>query len=360
MSTELSLADAQAELFSGETFPLFKPSKNVELKKEFALNFGGLEKIEKDYQHLLKDKLTSGLTLQQHIDKVKVWYNSLHGEHLGNWIKLFAYAKAVKTYAESGQEIINFRPLSESRFCFSIKQDAKFFEYFIRRDRKSGQFAQKTKNKFLKWLHDNQHAIEFPRIDTEGNLWNVPTRVYEYAENVSTKEILFVIDTSILESAFKDYVSIDIAEIDFINDLWDGITEQDSTFKKYRLNSFVDTPLKFLLTLKQIYSRTGGNYTTESGYHGNTQRLTKESLNNHMGDLSERIKRHLISGDRAGEKKSKLSEKIIKLLLNTIWRIALERKWLMSEPKIDNGTWIFNINPGYFDKKSMAMKLKKT
>jgi hypothetical protein len=351
--------DRQGELFPEEIFPLFVPSKNVELKKEFALNFGGLEKIEENYKHLLGEKLHSGLTLQQHIDKVRDWYNSLHGEHLGNWIKLFAYAKAVKNYADSGQDITNFRQIGESRFCFSIKQDAKFFEYFIRRDRKSGQFTTKAKEKFLKWLYDNQHTIEFPRIDTNGNLWNVPTRVYEYAENVSEKEILFIIDTSILESAFKDYVSIDISEIDLINDLWDGIADQDDTFREYRLNGFIDTPLKFLLTLKQIYSREGGNFATQSGYYGNTQKLTQESLNNHMGNLSERIKRHLQSRGKAGLKKSNVSNNITKLLLNTIWKIAIERKWLMSEPKNEKGTWTFNINPAYFDKKETAKRLKK-
>ena len=353
-------ADAQAELFPGELFLLFKTPKNVELKREFALNFGGLEKIERDYKQLLNDKLTSGLTLQQHINKVKDWYNSLHGEHLGRWIKLFAYAKAVKNYAESGQEVINFRPLGENRFCFSIRQDPKFFEFFIRRDKKSGQFTTKAKNKFLKWLHDNQNTIEFPRIDTDGNLWNVPTRVYEYAENISAKEILFVIDTSILESVFKDYVSIDINEIDFINDLWEGIADQNEYFNNYRLNSFIDTPLKFLLTLKLIYSRDGGGFTTDAGYHGNIQKLTKENLNKHMGNLSERIKKHLISGGKAGVKKSWLSDSITKLLLGTIWQIALERKWLNREPKIENGTWTFNINPGYFDKKDIAIKLKRT
>jgi len=351
--------DRQGELFPEEIFPLFVPSKNVELKKEFALNFGGLEKIEENYKHLLGEKLHSGLTLKQHIDKVRDWYNSLHGEHLGNWIKLFAYAKAVKNYADSGQDMTNFRQIGESRFCFSIKQDAKFFEYFIRRDKKSGQFTTKAKEKFLKWLYDNQHTIEFPRIDTNGNLWNVPTRVYEYAENVSEKEILFIIDTSILESAFKDYVSIDISEIDLINDLWDGIADQDDTFREYRLNSFIDTPLKFLLTLKQIYSREGGNFATQSGYYGNTQKLTQESLNNHMGNLSERIKRHLQSRGKAGLKKSNVSNNITKLLLNTIWKIAIERKWLMSEPKNEKGTWTFNINPAYFDKKETAKRLKK-
>ena len=342
-------------LIQGELFPIFKPQKSVELKREFALNFRGLEKIEKDYKHLLKEKLTSGLTLQQHIDKVKDWFNSLHGENLGNWIKLFAYAKAVKDYSESGNEIINFKELSEGRYRFSIKQDKKFFEYFIRPDKKSGQFTTKAKTKFLKWLHDNQDTIKFPMI-FNGQVWAIPTRVYEYGENITTKELLFIIDTSILESEFKSYIGIDIAEIDLINDLWEAIADQNDTFKKYRLNSFVDTPLKLLLALKQIYSREG-SFKTDGGYFGNSQTLAKENLNNHMGDLSGRIKIHLQKLKWAGQKKSNVTATVTKLLLDTVWEIALERKWLMSKPKFESGIWRFNINPGYFDRKATTRKL---
>jgi hypothetical protein len=54
---------APREPVQGEFFPLFKPQKSVELKKEFALNFGSMDRIEKDYKHLLNEKLSSGLTL---------------------------------------------------------------------------------------------------------------------------------------------------------------------------------------------------------------------------------------------------------------------------------------------------------
>jgi hypothetical protein len=346
----------KANLSQEELFPIFKPQKTVELKREFALNFGGLEKIEKDYKHLLKEKLTSGETLQQHINKVKDWFNSLHGEKLGNWIKLFGFAKAVKLHYEmNGEEVMEFSEKSPGRYIFRVPQKAWFFEFFIRPDKNSGQLTTKAKTKFLKWLHDNQNAIVFPLIHN-GQLWAIPTRVYEYAENVSAKEILFIIDTSILESEFKAYVSIDIGEIDLINDLWEGIAEQNDMFKKYRLNSFIDTPLKFLLTLKQIYNR-GGSFRTESGYFGNSQALTKEKLNNHLGDLSGRIKTHLLSLNRAGQKKSNLIAEITFLLINTIFEIAQERRWLMSVPKLESGVWHFNINPGYFDKKNTAKLL---
>jgi hypothetical protein len=343
-------------LIQKELFPLFKPQKSVELKKEFALSFGGLDRIEKEYKHLLTEKLTGGLTLQQHIDKVRNWFNSLRGEALGNWIKLFAYVKAVKEYSETVEELINFREISPGRYCFSIKQNKDFFSYFIRPDKNSGQFTTKAKNKFLKWLHDNQSTIEFPMI-LNGKVWNIPMRIYEYAENVSDKEILFVVDTNILESEFKDYVSINIGEIDAIEEKWEIITEQNPDFLKHRLNSFVDIPLKFLLTLKNIYSREG-DYTNKE-YSGNVQILTGESLDSRLGNLSERIKKHLMSqGKIRTGKTGKTLGDVENLIYETTFAIAKERGWIVSMPTYEKGLYKFNINAGYFDRKHTAKRLK--
>jgi len=344
------------EIFQEELFPVFRPQKSVELKKEFALNFGGLEKIEKDYKHLLTEKLTGGLTLQQHIDKVRNWFSSLRGEDLGNWIKLFAYVKAVKDYAETVEEAINFRELSPGRYCFSIKQNKDFFEYFIRPDKKSGQFTSTGKTKFLKWLHDNQSTIEFPMI-LNGKVWNIPMRIYEYAENVSDKEILFVVDTNILESEFKDYVSINIEEIDAIATAWETITESNPVFTQNRLNNFLDIPLKFLLTLKNIYNR-GGDYKNES-FAGNMQTLSGESLDAHLGNLSERLKTHLIKqGKIRSGKRGRILGECENLILETTFKIAKERSWLLTMPGYESGTYKFNINAGYFDRKHTAKRLK--
>jgi hypothetical protein len=346
------------DLIQGELFPLFIPPKSVELKKEFTLNFGRLDKIEKTYKHLLKKELSSGLTLQQHIDKVRDWFNSLHGENLGNWIKLFAFAKAVKEYSNSGNEAMNFREVGSGRYCFRIKKDKYFFEFFIRRDKNTRQFTTKAKKQFLKWLHDNQNTVEFPMI-IDKELWNVPIRIYEYVEGISNNDIFFTINTNILESSFKDYVSIDIGEIDAIEELWEGIAAQNGTFATYRLNSFIDIPLKFLLALKQVYTSEGDFTAKKSGYEGNQQHLKGETLNNHLGNLSDRINRHLQSRGKAGSKKSKITGDITKILLNAVWEISLKRKWLRNEPTIDeNGTWHFNINPAYFAKQTTAKKLK--
>ena len=344
-----------------ELFPTFKPQKSVELKKEFALNFGGLEKIEKEYKHLLKEKLTSGLTLQQHIDKIKNWFNSLRGEDLGNWIKLFAYVKAVKDQAESPQGDItaNFRELSPGRYCFSIRQDKDFFIHFIRRDKNSGQYTTKAKNKFLKWLADNKSVIEFPMI-INGDVWNIPMRIYEYAENVSTKEIYFVVDTNILESEFRDYVSINIGEIDAISEAWESIANNNAEFSRegLRLNGFVDIPLKFLLTLKNIYSREGDYKSKDGDYTGNAQRLTSESLDKRLGDLTERIKTHLIKINKIRTGKTgKLADTAIGLILEATFNIAKDRGWIVTMPMYENGMYKFNINAGYFDRKHTAKRL---
>jgi hypothetical protein len=339
----------------GELFPVFRPQKSVELKKEFALNFGGLERIESEYKHLLNDKLSGGLTLQQHIDKVRGWFNNLHGENLGNWIKLFAYVKAVKDYSETGGETVNFREVGLGSYCFNVKQNKDFFTFFIRRDKNTGQFTTKAKTKFLKWLHNNQNAIDFPMI-LNGKVWNIPMRIYEYAENISDKEILFKVNTNILESEFKDFVSINIEEIDAIAEMWETIANNNQAFTKHRLNGFSDIPLKFLLALKNIYNRKG-NYIN-ADFTGNTQRLSAENMDARLGNLSDRVKTHLKkSNSIITGKTGKLPGETISLLLETTFTIAKGRGWLLTMPKYEDGTYKFNINAGYFDRKNTAQRL---
>jgi hypothetical protein len=338
-----------------ELFPIFLPQKSVELKKEFALNFGGVSRIEKEYKHLLNERLSDGLTLQQHINKVKNWFNSLHGWNLGNWLKLFAYVKAVKCYSENIEEVVNIQELKQGYYCFNIKQNKDFFSCFIRPDKNTGQFTTKAKRKILKWLHDNRNTIEFPFI-FNGKVWNIPMRIYEYAENVSDKEIMFVVNTNILESEFKDYVSINIYEIDAIEEAWETIVAANPDFPKLRLTNFSDIPLKFLLTLKNTYSRKG-DYSNNT-YAGNTKSLSAKSLDIHLGNLSERVKDHLKkSGKIKTGKSGKLPGKTIDLILKNTFTIAKDRAWLLTMPKYENEIYKFNLNAGYFDRKNTAQRL---
>jgi hypothetical protein len=128
---------------------------------------------------------------------------------------------------------------------------------------------------------------------------------------------------------------------------------------KLRLNNFVDIPLKFLLTLKNIYSREG-NYKN-GDYAGNVQTLKKDSLDEHLGGLSERIIKQLSSRDRI--RTGKTSEKpleIKRLILETTWAIAVQRGWLVSLPSYDEQTekYKFNINAGYFDRKATSRRIQ--
>jgi hypothetical protein len=339
---------------------LLPPSETVELKKEFSLNFGNLEKIERDYKQLLSEQLSSGLTLQQHIDKVRNWFSSLTGENLGNWIKLFAYVKAVKKFAETeaGKEATGFITTRRGKYSFSVIPNKNFFSCFIRPDRNTGQYTTKAKDKFLKWLYDNQDTIDFPVIHNE-QVWSVPIKIYQYAENVETKQLFFTVDTSIIADEFSDYMGIDVREIDFIGEIWENLSADNPQFKILRLNNFLDIPLKLYLTLKHIYNR-GGNYINKNRHFtGNTQRLTAENLDTHLGGLSDRVIKHLVSrGKIKTGTIGKMPQTIKSLILETTFTIAVQRKWLLTMPKMENGLYIFNINAGYFDPKKTAQLLK--
>jgi hypothetical protein len=357
--TDIILKQRKAQ---GELSPLFTPLKSVELKKEFALNFGSIDRIEKEHKELLKVKLTSGKTLQRHLDEVKNWFNDLRGEDLGNWIKLFAFVKSIRDFKESSDEdktVSNIVDMGNGRYCFRIRTTKAFFSAFIRPDRKSGQFTTKAKDKFLRWLYANQRTITFPII-CDGQVWTFPTAIYTYAENIAAdgkKEIFFSVDTNVLESTFKDYVSIDTTEIDNIDELWKGIADSNPIFNRLRLNNFMDTPLKFLLTLKTIYNRDG-NYA-RGHFIGNQQTLTREHLDTHLGELTQRIQKHLAGHGTIKANKGEAKVKEIKhLVLETIFAIAKERRWLLTDPKYEDGRYTFNLNAGYFDRRAIARRLK--
>lgn len=348
------------ETIQPELFPVFKPSKNIELKKEFALNFGNIERIKKDYPQLLSVKLLrTGQTLEQHLNNVENWYMNLKGEDLGNWIKVFGYAQAIKNYKEENEDVQVLQEQGQGRFIIHTKADKAFFRFFIKPDKTTGQYTTKAKKRFLQWLYKNKDAISFPMI-TPAGIVTEALKIYDYREIVTTSgrtDLILLIDTNILNSVFKDYISINVEEIDFIEEIWERLAGSELRFKNYSLNGFIDIPLKFLLTLKQIYTDKG-NFETKDGYKGNVQHLTKENLNTHLGNLKERIEAHLTKRKDAGKKKSDITTGAIKLILDTTWTIARERQWLMSEPKIEEGTYTFNINPGYFARKQTALRLK--
>jgi hypothetical protein len=361
-----------------ELFPVLSLSKSVELKKEFALNFGSIPKLKEKYKIILNNKLPgSNKTLLQLFNEVEDWYKNLRGEDLGNWLKLFAFAKAVKEQAVNEPDTIGLFEDRKGVYRFLISADQKFYEFFAKPDgaRKDGRTYHTTrlKDKIIAWFDKNKDAVEFPVVVA---LPNQTTAVFPHAKKIYTFEkglredgkpvLVFSIDTNILESEFKDYVSISIAEIDAIAELWEETLKKENdasedplNLKTLSLNGFVDVPLKFLLTLKEIYSREGDYTNKEGTFNGNVQTLSKENLDLHLGSLLERVQKHLESRNviRTG-KTSDMPAKVMTLILEAVFATAVHRRWLLSKPGYVKGIYKFNINAGYFDKRETAKRLR--
>jgi hypothetical protein len=346
-------------LTQGELFPIFTLPKTLFLKKEFSLNFGATERIRKDFPALLKKKLTNGKTLAQQLDEVDKWFSNLRGKDLGLWIKLFAYVQEVKEHAEAHNDTVNFAPVKDRPGCyrFHVQRNKDFFSFFIRRDKKSGQITTKAKAGFLKWLNYNQKEIFFP-IVIGGNLWAGPIRIYKYIESISGDDLIFEVDTNILESEFRDYISIPLVELDATADLWDEAMPRFEQFKKFIPGIFSDLPMKFLIALKNIYN-PAGEFETVDGFKGNVQRLHKDTLDQRLGGLTDRILKHLES--RGAIRTGKTSPMILNIkreILETLFDIAQKRKWLFS-CKYENETYRFSLNSGVFAPQRTAQRLKQ-
>jgi len=117
--------------------------------------------------------------------------------------------------------------------------------------------------------------------------------------------------------------------------------------------------LRFLSILKILYSRDAVHQLPE-GLFACIQKRTEENLNADLGDLWGRIKKTLITRKtiRTGKTSSK-PEEIYKKILQTTFQIAVDKKWLFFIPSYnDKNTYTFTMNPGFFDKKETAIRLK--
>jgi hypothetical protein len=344
-------------LAQGEFWPVFTLPKTLFLKKEFSLNFGATERIRKDFPALLAKKLTNGKTLAQQLDEVDKWFSNLRGKDLGLWIKLFAYVQEVKEHAEKHDETVNFAPVKDRPGCyrFHVKRNKAFFNFFIRPDKKSGQITTKAKASFLMWLSENQKEIFFP-IVIRGQLWAGPVRIYKYIESISGDDLIFEVDTNILESEFRDYISIPLEELDATADLWEEAASRFSKYKKFTPSYFSDMPMKLLIALKNIYN-PAGDFETVKGFKGNVQWLHKDTLDQRMGGLTDRIQKHLES--RGAIRTGKTSQAILNVkreILETLFDIAQERKWIFS-CKYEKETYRFSLNVGFFAPQRTAQRL---
>jgi len=375
-SGELSLGQIKRRIISiikpdgnqqGKLIHSITSQRSVEIKKDFALNFGSTAKLRGKFKSILYKKLPGGKTLRQYLENVDNWYKNLHGEDLGNWVKLFAFAKSVREQRLKEPDTVDLFEGCEGVYKFAIKADKRFYDFFSPPDVVKGSSVKyhstKLKNKIITWLDKNKNAIEFPIIvtlpDEKTAIFPEARKIYSFEKGLredGRQLLIFMIDTNILESDFKDYVSINIEEIDAIEKTWETLASNNHDFKKFWLNGFVDVPLRFLFTLKNIYSREG-DYTNGC-FAGNTQRLTKENLDAQLGSLTDRIQKHLkdLNVIRTGKTSNKINE-IKFLILKTTFSIAVQRHWLISDPTYQDGVYRFNINAGYFAQRSTARRL---
>jgi len=343
------------------------PQRSVEIKKDFALCLGSTSKLREKYKSILNKKLPGVKTLLQYFDNVDNWYKDLRGENLGNWVKLFAFAKSVKEQHLKEPDAVDLFEEREGVYKFVIKADKRFYDFFSPPNaiKENGVKYHSTalKDKIITWLDRNRNAIEFPVIvtlpDEKTAIFPEARKIYSFEKGLTENGrqlLIFMIDTNILESDFKNYVSINIDEIDAIEKEWETLASNNHDFKTFRLNGFVDIPLRFLLTLKNIYSREG-NYMNGC-FAGNTQRLAKENLDAQLGSLADRVQKHLkdMNVIRTGKTSNKAKEIKI-LILETAFSIAVQRRWLISDPVYQDGVYRFNINAGYFAPRNTAQRL---
>lgn len=344
-----------------ELFPDEKPQREVYLKKSLLSCMGGTDAIRGLYPDLLSIKLLGGKTLSQYLDRIDNWFLQLTGRDLGNWIKVFAFIQSVQKSAAEHQQIA-----MSGIFSFPMKLDKKFYAHFIEPDQKKKDgtpyYSTKAKERIEQWLEDNQDALKVPQVivndpTADGHttinpaalpVYQIETKVDEYTKEVSKT---FYANTNVIDTMFRDYGRLNTTEIEPVYAAWEAHSAKDEIFKKYRLSSFEDIPIKFLICLTQIYSRLG-EFTAKNGYKGTVQRLSAEALDKHLGCLKRRVIKHLHISDKGGN-----AAAITSKILRATFEIAVERNWLAGMPKVTGTTYTFFFNPYYFDKRRTAIRL---
>jgi hypothetical protein len=359
-------------------FAVIKPARAAVVKKDFARYLGATDKIRELYPNLLKVKTFGGKTLAERLDDIDNWYNNLHGEDLAKWIKFFMFVQAVKDHKDAPEYVGDMRETSPGSgiFQFYIKTDQRFYESFIEKPNAKHQdgrvyYSTKKKEQVDNWLKANSQAVSFPDIihDAQGdahiaiNAYPIYTLNLEMVNPKTQKpEILLTVNTNILDGYFNDYAVFTRDEIDKVKEAWHKTADMNQNFKKYRLETeFQDLPLRFLTVLKTIYnSKMDKTITGKDGkpYLINTQHLSIDNFIKRMGQLDQRILKHLTSTDRGGIK-GEAPGIISNTLLEATFKVAIELKWIKNSPKSHGNSFVFNINPGHFAKQKTAEALQE-
>lgn len=355
----LNETDEQLDLI-----PTLKKPTEIILKKSALACMGGTDYIRTKYPQLLTVKLSDGKTLSQYLDEADNWYLSLEGSDMEMWIKMFSFIQAVKNH-DKNNTVTDLQEIGEGSgiYSFLLEYNPNFYAFFETAGgkKKSGTpyYTTRQRERICRWLKKNQGIIKFPIIERHNGQDFIdpaaPQFVYWLSDkiNATTREVSTVIrvNTNIIDTVFRDYGKLTIAELDAIKAAWAKYCDSDKDFINCQLASFYDIPLKFLICLTQTYN-SKRNYSNGT-YEGNTLKLKAEVLDKHLGFLSTRITEH-IRKNRTGSNTAKIKSK----LLEVTFDIGRQQKWLADKaPKYENGIYSIFVNPGYFAKKDTKKRI---
>jgi hypothetical protein len=326
-------------------------------------------KVENNEQEFLNRKLAGGQTFAELLQEVQKEYIKKPLDDLIFEIKLYSFAQTI--LKEIYPAILSNYP---ERAKARITQD-DIWKFFLKRD-KMGRYATYDKRRILKklWTYQNK-TITF--VEMKGNEpVLVSHKLYEFDEILvaNKSEYYLSIDTSPIDFYFKNYLYMDLDELEKINNCldkyWREISKTDTLrsigwiIRKIISNQHLKAaPIKFNILLKYRYN-IGNNFENKkTGYRGNCCRISDKELNIALGDIDSEIARVLQTThciQKSKDTRSKVFKLIRECVLGFTFYCAKKLKWVVSFSNHDEKKqeWIFNLNPSYFNPKAKVANLK--
>jgi hypothetical protein len=340
------------------------PTTSVAIKREMQRAWIGKPinkkiKAEINEREFLNRKLASGQTFEELIQEVQREYIRKTRDDLVFEIQLINFGQTIlkKMYPT----IISPNQLERAKS--RITQD-DIWNHFLKRD-KTGRYATYDKRRIFKKLWTSQNkTITF--VEMRGNEpVLVSHKLYEFDEILlpNKSEYYFSIDTSPIDFYFKNYLHMDLDELEKIDNCIDEYWKKISKHEDFKRIGWIirqiipnqifrAAPIKFNILLKSKYHRRNDFKNEKTGYKGNCCHIPNNKLNIGLGDIDSEIVRILETNhytcNRKGTEVFNLSRKYI---LGSIFYCTTKLKWLVSNPNLNKRTqeWSFNLNRFYFD-----------
>lgn len=353
-----------------QLFPPIDSTSKIFMPKDYYKNFldhKHSSELKKKYEKILSMEIENKKTVLQVIENQENWLNNLSYKDLEYFIKLFGFIQNVKNHIfHVSSENFYFKELQKGIFDIKVETDNDFYKHFLRKKRiREGFMGYHTRDKkfLLQWLWENQKEFDIIMETKEQNkLFLLKTRIYQMISEIGNfeekKQIILRINTNIIPMEFKDYLEISPSIFDEIDSRIDFYKDSSQYVEMNKLDSisnYYDIILKFYLTLKTIYHRDNTR-KLENGLIVNVQTLKAETLDIKLGYLKEKIKKNLHKRQRIGDN-SKVEIIYRSYILEFVFKIAVDLKWLWLMPKYADGIFKFSLNPNHFDKKETVKKI---